>query len=154
VCTNIVENTDTMDHFRMEFITPQYKEFESEVSEKSFELRKIGSARTSLLVFAKGTIKEHTNETEIVIRLRPSISAFLFHTFWFGFVTVICILSFWFILSKDLKSWPFLLIPPIMIVLASRNISFKRESEELKKFLAILLEDENNSSLQVESVHN
>jgi hypothetical protein len=141
ICDIVGNNTDTLDYFRINIFSENTKEYEAEVSANSFEIRKIGSFRTSLLVSAKGTIEEQNSGTQIKIKVRPSLSAILFHSVWFGFVTTVSIIVLWIGLTRDLKALLFLFVPVIMLLFASRNISFRRESEELRNFLTELLDN-------------
>jgi hypothetical protein len=139
ICDRIAEKIEPLDHFRLEFITGNTKPYEGNVLPNSFEIRKIGSCRTSLLVFAKATISTRTSETQINIHIRPSVSALLFHALWIGIIVTIGLVSICTALTKDLKALLFIFLPVILLVLSGKNISFRRESEELKLFLATLL---------------
>jgi hypothetical protein len=139
ICDCIAENIEPLDHSRLEFISSSTKPYEGKVFENSIEIRKIGSYRTSLLVFAKGTISTRPSGTQINLHIRPSVSALLFHGLWIGIIIAIGLVIIWSAFTRDLKTLLFILLPVILLVLSSRNISFRRESKELKLFLATLL---------------
>ncbi len=118
------------------------KQYMGTVTGYSFKIRRAINYRNSFLPMIKGTISANAGQTEVAIRMRPSIFSLIFMCIWLGLVGVICIgivnLCLW---HRHLFSAP-MLIPFGMFAFGYClvMIPYKIESRISGKFLAELLE--------------
>jgi hypothetical protein len=123
------------------------KPYTGEINSTTFTMTRNINYRNSFLPVIKGQIIPFLGQTQVDIKMRPTIFASIFISFWLGIVTLFCIgtliaglLRFRQILQTGFS--PMFLIPFAMFVFGwlLLHFSFKKESKISKDFLATVLQ--------------
>jgi hypothetical protein len=148
VVNRIAHNIEPRKKFNFSSFSRNYsKPYTGEINSTTFTMTRNINYRNSFLPIIKGQIIPFPGRTQISMKMRPTIFALIFISFWLGIVTLFCIglllvglLRFRQILQTGFS--PMFLIPFAMFVFGSLLIhfSFKRESKISKDFLARLLQ--------------
>jgi hypothetical protein len=148
VLKRIAENIQHRQEFSFSTFSRNYsKPYTGEINSTTFTMTRNINYRNSFLPIIKGQVIPFLGQTQVNIKMRPTIFALIFISFWLGIVTLFCIglllvglLRFRQILQTGFS--PGFLIPFAMFVFGCvlLHFSFKRESKISKDFLATLLQ--------------
>jgi hypothetical protein len=148
VLKRIADNIQHRQEFNFSTLSRNYsKPYTGEINGTSFSMTRNINYRNSFLPIIKGHIMPCFGQTQVNIKMRPTIFALIFISFWLGIVTLFCIglllvglLRFRQILQTGFSLG--FLIPFAMFVFGCVLLyfSFNRESKISKDFLATLLQ--------------